>query len=277
MKLFLLNITTWKFPAIIILFPVVFLFSVSIVQANDTKAREIMQKVEERDEGNRRITLMEMILIDKRGNKRIREIKTHRIKKGKDDWKLAFFIHPPDVKNTSFMTYDYNDPKKDDDQWLYLPALKKSKRIASTDKSKSYMGSDFTYSDMTSRDLEDYSFILLKTTAVKGQDTWLIEALPVNDDVIEETGYTRSLLFVRQDNYVIIREAHFVKEGNRIKYMDVKKLELIDDIWVPTEIHMTTKKGKAMLHKTILKHHDVRFNQELDESFFTIRQMEKGL
>jgi len=185
------------------------------------------------------------------------------------------------VKGTAFLTYDYDndyyDPDRDDDQWLYLPALKKSKRIASTDKSKSFMGSDFTYSDMTSRDLEDYDFKLLKTQTVKDKETWIIEALPKNNEVIEETGYTKSLLFVRQDNYVVVRAVHFVKEGSKLKYMDVKKLELIDNIWIPTETHMTTKKRKMTLHKTILKHHDIRFNQDLDESFFTVRRMEKGL
>jgi len=256
-------------------FAVVILSAVT-ARADDAKAREIMRKVEERDDGDNRITNMEMILIDKRGKERIRRIRTHRKDKDKDTLKLMFFLYPPDVKNVGFLTYDYDDPDRDNDQWLYLPALKKSKRIASTDKSKSFMGSDFTYSDMTSRNLEDYDFEILKTQAVKDVETWIIEALPRDEKVIEETGYTKSLLFVRQDNYVVIRAVHFVKEGNRLKYMDVKKLELIDKIWMPTEIHMATKKGETTLHKTILKHHDVKFNQNLDESFFTIRQLEKG-
>jgi len=256
---------------------VILLLPAVMARADDVKVRKIMQKVEDRDDGDNRITTMEMILIDKKGNERIRSIRTHRKDKGKDTLQLAFFLHPPDVRNTGFLTYDYDDPDRDDDQWLYLPALKKSKRIASTDKSKSFMGSDFTYSDMTSLNLEDYDFKLLKTQTVKDKETWILESLPRNNEVIEETGYTKSLLFVRQDNYVVIRAVHFVKEGSRHKYMDVKKLELIDHIWMPTEIHMTTKKGKTTLHKTILKHHDIRFNQDLDESFFTVRRMEKGL
>jgi len=247
------------------------------VRADDAEAREIMTKVEKRDDGDNRITNMEMTLIDKHGKERVRRTRTHRKDKGKDTLKLMFFMHTANVKNTGFMTYDYDDPEKDDDQWLYLPALKKTKRIATTDKSRSFMGSDFTYSDMTSRNLEDYDFKIVKTQAVNEVNTWIIEALPKNEEVIEETGYTKSLLFVRQDNHVAIRAVHFVRDGNLLKYMDVKKLELIDKIWVATEIHMTTKKGKATLHKTILKHHDVKFGQDLDESFFTVRRLEKGL
>jgi len=246
-------------------------------RADDAEARRIMTEVEERDDGDNRITSMTMILIDKHGKERVRRIRTHVKDRGKDTLKLMLFLHPPDVKNTGFMTYDYDDPKKDDDQWLYLPALKKTKRIASTDKSKSFMGSDFTYSDMTSRNLDDYDFRIVKTQAVGDANTWIIEAQPRSEEVVEETGYTKSLLFVRQDNYVVIRAVHFVKEGNRLKYADVKKLERIDGIWVATETHMTTKKGKVTLHKTILQHSDVKFGQDLDESFFTVRRLEKGL
>ena len=253
------------------------LFAARTVSADDPKAREIMQKVEDRDEGDNRITDMEMVLIDKRGNERVRRIRTHRRDRGKDTLKLMFFRHPADVKDTGFLTYDYDDPDRDDDQWLYLPALRKSKRIASSDKSKSFMGTDFSYSDMTSRDLEDYDFKLLGTKDVAGAKAWLIEAVSRSKEVIDETGYTKSLLFVRQDNHVVIRAVHFVKDGDKLKYMDVRKLELIDGIWTAVETLMTTKKGRSTLHKTVLRHHDVRFNQDLDEAFFTVRRLEKGL
>ena len=85
------------------------------------------------------------------------------------------------------------------------------------------------------------------------------------------------MLFVRQDNDVVVRAVHWVKKGKRLKYLDVKKLELIDGIWVPTETHMTTKKTKQTLHKTIIKVSNVRFNQDLDESQFTLRMLERGL
>ena len=258
-----------------------FLFSAASVQADNDNAREIMQKVKDRDDGNSRIATMEMILIDKKENERIRTVRTHQKDKDKDTLKLAFFMSPPDVKDAAFLTYDYDndyyEPDRDDDQWLYLPALKKSKRIASVDRSGSFMGSDFSYSDMTTLDLEDYDFKLLKTQSVDDNEVWLIEVLPKTDEVITETGYTKSICFVRQDNYVIIRAIHFVKEGERLKYLDVKELKLIDNIWTPTEIHMTTKKGKITLHRTVLKYYDIKYNQELDESFFTVQRMERGL
>ena len=265
-----------KLPAILVVILTLFIFTPGVF-ADDPKARAIMEKVDARDDGDNQTSNMEMILIDKKGKKRVRKISTFMKDKGKDMLRLMFFQHPADVKDTGFLTYDYDDPDKDDDQWLYLPALRKTKRIASSDKSASFMGSDLTYSDMTSRNLEDYDFTLKKEMDVKGVKTWLIESIPRSKDVIKETGYTKSLIFVRQDNYYVVRAVHWVRDGGYLKYLDVKKLDLIDGIWVGTEMHVTKKKGGKTVHKTILKLNNVKFNQELSEELFTIRRLEKGL
>ena len=246
-------------------------------QADDPAARAIMEKVDARDDGDNQTSDMEMILIDKRGKKRVRRIATFSKDKGEDTLRLMFFKHPADVKDTAFLTSDYDDPSKDDDQWLYLPALRKTKRIASSDKSGSFMGSDLNYSDMTDRNLPDYDFTLKKEMAVNGINTWLIESIPRSKKIIGETGYKKSLIFVRQDNYVVIRAVHWEKDGGYLKYVDVKKLELIDDVWVSTEMHVIKKRGKQLAHTTILKLNNIKFNQDLDDELFTVRRMEKGL
>ena len=239
--------------------------------------REIMEKVNARDEGDRSKGEMEMILLDKKGKKRIRKLKTFGGKKGKNTLSLMFFLSPADVKNTGFLTYDYNESGKDDDQWLYLPALRKTKRIAAGDKSGSFMGSDLNYSDMTTPDLDLYDYTLMKETEVRGKKVWQIKAVPKNKDEAEKSGYSKSVIFIRQDNYVMIRAVRWVHKKSRNKYLDVKKLEKIDGIWVSTEMHVTTKTGKKTLHKTILKQNNIRFNQdEVNADLFTVRRLEKG-
>ena len=239
--------------------------------------RQIMDLVDARDDGDNGIQDMEMILIDKKGNRRERTIRALSQDVGEDTHSIMFFMSPADVKDTGFLTYDFDDDEKDDDQWLFLPALKKTKRIASNDKSGSFMGSDFSYADMTDRKLDYYDYKLMKETEVDGAKVWQIESIPNTEEEIDETGYTKSVVFVRQDNYVVIRAVNWVKKGKRLKYFDVKKLEQIDGIWVPTEMHMTTKKGKTTLHKTVILANDVRFNQDLDDDMFTVRKLEKGL
>jgi outer membrane lipoprotein-sorting protein len=221
-----------------ILLVVTLLFPLSLFAIT---ADEIAKQVDERDEGDKSISTMEMILIDKHGNNRVRKMKNYSMDKGQDTQSVIFFLSPADVKNTAFLTYDYDDSGKDDDQWLYLPA-----RIA-------------------------------KESSVRDHKVWVMESVPKTQKTIDETGYTKSYMFVRQDNFVVVRALHILKETGKKKYLDVKKLEKIDGIWVATEIEMKTTKDKNTLHRTILKLDDVKFNQDLDDAFFSVRRIEKGL
>lgn len=245
-------------------------------QGDDAVAREIMQKVNDRDDGDNSTAELEMILIDKNKKRRVRKLKTYGKDKGKDSYSLMFFLSPADVKNTGFLTYDYDESGRSDDQWLYLPALRKTKRIASDDKSGSFMGSDFNFSDMSRPDLEDFDFKLIKEIEIGGVKTWQIRSTPRSKDVAEETGYSRSILWVRQDNYMVIRSVRWVNKSRRRKFFQVKKLEKIDGIWVATELQMVTKEGRNTVHATILRQTKTKFNQNLSDSNFTVRKLEKG-
>jgi hypothetical protein len=246
------------------------------VVADDVKAREIMVKVDARNEGDTLEQDMMMILIDKNGKERTRDLKSYAKDFGKDNHRTMFFKSPSDVKNTAFLTYDYDDSTRDDDQWLYLPALKKVKRIPSTDKSSSFMGSDFSYFDMTDRDLEDYDFKFIKDTKVRGHDAWMIESTPRNQEIIDKSGYEKTIAIVRKDNYMVVRAINFMTNGKK-KYLDVKKIRQESGIWLIDEMTMTTKKGKRTLHKTILTFDNVTLNGSIEDGVFTTRRLEKGL
>ncbi|MCA9509902.1 MAG: outer membrane lipoprotein-sorting protein, partial [Myxococcales bacterium] len=240
-------------------------------------AREIMERVDARDDGDRSTMEMEMILIDKGGSQRVRRLRTFGRDVGEDEQSILFFLSPADVEDTGFLTYDYDDPERDDDQWLYLPALSRTKRIASSDKSGAFMGSDFSYADMTDRPVDEYAYTLVGEGEVDGHPVWQIESVPTTEREKDETGYEKLVQFVRKDNYVVVRSVAFVKKGKRLKYFEVEKLDRIDGIWVATEMTMTTKKGKQTLHRTVLRSSDVRFGQDLPEDLFTVRRLEKGL
>lgn len=243
-------------------------------------AREIMERVDLRDDGDRSVADMSMVLIDRNNHKRTRTIRSLGMDRGEDRYNLMFFLSPADVRDTGFLTYDYRESGKSDDQWLYLPALKKTKRIAAGDKSGSFMGSDFSYSDLTKMRTDDYRYAFHAKrceTTVYGNKTWVIDCTPKGPDIIDETGYSRSILFVRQDNYMVVRAIHFEEEGVGIKYLDVKKMAPVEGIWTSLEIHMTRKKGKKIVHKTILTLDNVRYHQKsVDRKLFTVRRLEKG-
>lgn len=253
----------------------------SPARARTHTALEIMEKVDKRDDGDRSVADMRMLLIDRNGKQRSRSLHSFDMDKGEDRYNLIFFLTPGDVKGTGFLTYDYDAEGKDDDQWLYLPALKKVKRIASNDKSGSFMGSDFSYADLTKTRLHDYTYTFYEKqpeVVVDEQKCWVIESVPKTRKVITETGYTKSILFVRRDNMVVTRAIYYLQDSGALKYFDVKKMEKIDEIWTALEIHMTRKKGGKTVHRTILNFDNVQYNQEMvDETMFSTRRLEKGL
>lgn len=239
-------------------------------------AREIMEKMDARDDGDNAVTNLEMTLIDKQGDTRVRRIVSYTKDKGRDMQRIMFFLEPADVRGTGFLTYDYYSGEKDDDQWLYLPELRKTKRIASSDKSGSFMGSDFSYVDMTRRVLDEWTYRILKEDEVRGAKVWVIEALPRDDTVRDRYGYDKSVIFVRQDIFLGVRAVHWLRDGGKLKYFDMKQVEQIDGIWMGTELDMKTTKGGETLHRTVMRFSNVRYNQALDDELFTVRRLEKG-
>lgn len=240
-------------------------------------ADNIMAKVDAVDDGDNQISDIKMVLIDKHGKKRVRDIRAFRKYINDDEYNISFFTSPADIKGSGFLTIDYGELGKDDDQWLYLPALSRTKRIPSSEQSSAFMGSDFNYSDMNDSNLEDYHHKLKGDSSVNGAPVWVIESQPINRAIAKNTGYKRTVSFVRKDNYIIIRAIRFTEKGNKFKYFEVKKLEKIDGILTPSIIEMTTRQGKVFLHKTVFYFNNIKYNQNLDNNLFSVRQIENGL
>lgn len=253
----------------------IFVYYSSADAKTDLKAYEIMKQVDERYDGDDRESEMIMVLIDKKGKKRTRNLLVYSRDDKEDTWSASFFLSPGDVRDTGFLSYDY-DKTTDDDQWLYLPALHKVKRIASNDKTSSFMGSDFSYADMTDKEVDDYNYKLLKVTNLNGKKCYIIESIPKTRKILEDFGYKKSVLFVDADSFIVVRGIHWLRENNRVKFYEIKKMVKIQGIMTPIEIHMVTKKGGAFSHKTILVHKNIKYNQKLNENLFTVRQLEKG-
>jgi len=246
------------------------------VFAEELTADEIMQRVYDRDDGDNSTSEVQMTLIDKAGDQRSRVLRTFSKDFGADTKQLIYFLGPADVEDIGLLTFDYAGVKLDDDQWLYLPALKKTKRIATSDQSGKFVGTDFSYADLTDRENEEYKYELIGSEEVRGEPVWRIHAVP-NEREINRTGYTESYVWVRKDSFVVVRAVHYVREGGRMKYYDVPRLEVVDGIWSPLEIVMTTKaKDKSTEHRTILRVSDLKYNQGYSEDMFSVRQLEKG-
>lgn len=271
---------TVNFKRVISLLWIVFFFYLP-VNASEMSALDVMTRMDNRESGQDSVSNMTMTLIDRRGNKRVRKLKAYRKKYDDVTKSINFFISPADVRNTAFLAFDWKDEGKEDDNWLYLPALRKVKRISGGNKKDAFMGSDFSYSDINGQDISLWDFKFLKRSdVVDGHDCWVIEALPKpteKERVIDETGYEKNISWVRKDLYMTVKGIMYVRKGRQIKYFTATDIENIQGIWTAKKLTMITTKRKKTEHSTIIQFDDMLFNQGVNDNLFTTQRMERGL
>ncbi len=275
-----MKLNRFKIVSLSILF-LFWLAGISAAVEQSLSANEIVQKMDNRYDGDTVDSNISMLLINKNGKKRERKIKSFSKDYGKDTKGVIFFLSPANVKNTAYLSYDWNQEEKEDDSWLYLPALRKVKRISSSDESGAFMGSDFSYADINGLDISNWDYRFINENAVvNDMDTWVIEGTPKPDrlkKVNSETGYLKYRMWIRKDNFLTVKAKYQVKKGRKIKYFSADDISLIDNIWTTGVMRMvTTQKGKK-LHETTLILQSVAYNQKLTDSFFTTHRIERGL
>ena len=254
------------------------IFSVSVSAVFAMTGTEIMQKVDDRDTGKTQISTATMTLIDKKDRKRVRKLKLFSKEFPDVDKSITFFVSPADVKDTSFLSYDWDDESKEDDSWLYLPAMQRVNRTAAGDKSNSWMGSDFTFSDVEGPEINEYTYtILSESDPVDGHDCWKIEAVPKAKDVVKKTGYLKTINWIRKDAFLVVRGINYVKKGKKVKYYSTKDIKKIDGIWTIGTIQMVTTKNKKVQHSSIFSLENVSYNDAVADSMFEVETMQRGL
>jgi hypothetical protein len=232
--------------------------------------RDIMTLVDDRPDGDSRKSLMKMELVNKRGSKRVRTMQSYSIDVGKDRKTIMFFQEPADVKGTGFLTWDYNEEDRDDDRWLYLPAMKKTRRISGSSAKKEYfMGSDFTYDDMGNRSVDADDHKLIREQVLEGVPCYVIESTPKSDDGL----YSKQIGWIRKDNYIALRVEFYDKMGGLMKELEVNELKEIDGIWTATRMTMHNHQRN---HKTIIALEQMQYNIPVENSLFTVNSLEKG-
>ena len=178
---------------------------------------------------------------------------------------LLRFLAPRDVENTALLTWEAKDG--DDDQWLYLPAVRKPKRVAASGKKNRFMGTDFSYEDLRPESLPVNRYALAGTEAVEGVECLVIEATPASDRQAADTGYSTRKLWIRKDNLVTVKREYYDKQGRLEKVESRRKLvNVTGDVWRTDEVEMHDVQNGT---KTSLLIESRRFNVGLADSFFT--------
>ncbi len=238
---------------------------------------QIAKNINARNEGISLSRNMQMILTDKRGKQRIRETISYRKYFGDEKRTVIHYLKPRNVKKTAFLTYDYPEANKDDDQWLYLPAMRKVRRISASDRGDYFLGTDFTYEDIKKESkvtLADYTRKTLREEDLNGNPVYVIEAIPTNDETAKELGYGKVIQWVDKNIWMTRKSEFYDTRGKLLKTTLFKDIKQVDTIWTAYSLEVDNHKTG---HKTVFNFSNIVYDKGVRDDFFTQRAIRRGL
>ena len=228
----------------------------------EARGLAVAQAADARDTGfeDQTATLM-MILRNRHGEESKRAMRLRTLEVEADgDKSVVIFDDPDDVAGTALLTFTHKVGS--DDQWLYLPALRRVKRIASNNKAGPFMGSEFAYEDLASQEVEKYTYRYDGEEAVDGHDTYRVERVPTD----KNSGYSRQLVWWDANEYRVIKVEYYDRKGDLLKTLTMHEYEeYLDEYWRPGRMEMVNHQtGKS----TTLEWRDYELGVGLDERDF---------
>jgi len=214
-------------------------------------------------------TKVTMRLISKEGGERIRELIMLRkdLKEGRGQKYFIFFLKPADVRNMAFMVWKY--PQRDDDRWLFIPALNLVKRIAANDKRSSFVGSDFSYEDVSGREVEEDHHALLREEQLDGKEIYVIKSIPKDE---RSADFGSKLSWIDQKSFVLWKEEYYDRRGDLYKVFTADEVKPIQNFL--TAVRRTMKNVQTG-HRTVVTFEEVKYNPRLSDELFTERSLRR--
>ena len=213
-------------------------------KTSEEKGLKIAREADRRDAGFKDMSAnMTMTLRNRHGKESIRKIRLKGLEvEGDGDKSLSIFDNPRDIRGTAFLTYSHKIG--DDDQWLYLPALKRVKRISSRNKSGSFMGSEFAYEDIASQEVEKYTYKWIRNEVYDEKECFVIERYPVDK---KNSGYTRQIAWIDKAEYRELMVEFYDRKNALLKTLtseDFRKYK--NKFWRPDVLYMVNHQtGKS--------------------------------
>lgn len=247
------------------------LFGISFAGEQMT-GRQIMEKQRDLHQSKNEEFKQDMNLIDRNGNTTKREVENYYLKAPDGLSKtMIIFLSPADVRGTGLLTWEQKG--REDDQWLYLPASGKERRIAASGKKNKFMGTDFAYEDLRPENLDSHTYNLVGSEVVGGKDCYVVEALPSTDQEKSESGYSKRKFWVRKDIFLTIKKEFYNKQGQLEKASADDELENISgSMWRAKRAAMEDLKAK---HKTVLATTERKIDKGIPDSQFSLRELTK--
>ena len=212
-------------------------------------------------------TRVTMRLVAKEGSERVRELTMTRrtLKEGGEQRYFLVFHRPPDIRDMAFLVWKY--PGRDDDRWLYVPALKLVRRIAASDKHTSFVGSDFSYEDISGREPEEDAHKLLREESVAGREAYVVESTPKEVGGAE---FSRKLSWIDTATGLPLKEEYYDRRGDLARVFTGEEVKEIQGLWTVTK---RTMKNTQSGHRTEVTLTETRYNQKLSPELFSERAL----
>ncbi|MBN2250962.1 MAG: outer membrane lipoprotein-sorting protein [Candidatus Altiarchaeota archaeon] len=212
-----------------------------------------------------------MTLVNRAGSRRVREISLISMEENDLNKMVMHFQSPADVKGTGFLLIESDSGETD--MWLYLPELTKVRRIVSSSRTDSFMGSDISYSDMEDRRVDEYRFVRYQDEKVNGEECYVVEAIPVSQAVADDTGYIKIVYWISGNKRIPLQAIFFDLRGAYVKRMRVDAVEHIGDTWIPTRVVV---EATGQEHRTIMELQNVQIDKRPDDLYFTQQYLQRG-
>ena len=266
-------------PVVLIMVAIASTFHATPTQAADADAHadRIMQALSARPEGASADRTVRIKLIDRNGG--VREQLARALRKNVADGRrmAIFYLAPANIRGTSFLVFDYSAPDVANDQWLYLPALRKVRRIPASDRGDYFLGTDLTFDEIRNDNrvtLADWKFHVIGTDEVDGARCEVVEGAAASEQVARELGYTRARWCVDERTLIARRIEYWDRSGNLLKTLANREPRLIDSVWSASRIEVKNHKTG---HSTVLEFESSRFDGKVADALLTQQQMERGL
>jgi outer membrane lipoprotein-sorting protein len=237
---------------------------------------DVARRINARDEGESLFRRVTMELVDEGGQRRVRETRFYRRTFGGEKRMAIFHDAPTTVKGTALLTVDHPEADREDDQWLYLPALRRVRRIAASDRGESFLGTDLSYEDVkkeTKVGLEDYTWRTLGEAEVEGHRCLQVEAVPVDERRAAELGYGRVVSWVDAEIWMVRRADYYDRAGRPLKRARVSEIRAVDGFWTPHRIEVQSQRSG---HRTIFTISDVSYAAAVPEEVFSESALRRG-
>lgn len=236
--------------------------------AEELTGRDIMVKVRDNTRSQDSTSTMTM-RIQSGKKERVREVEMFAKSYGDVDKSLMRFLSPSDVKGTGFLIWGQED--RDDDQWLFLPALRRVKKIASNKRDGSFMGSDFSYYDMEDRSVDEGEHKLLRTEPCGDKECYVLES---TDKSRKDPVYSKSIVWIEKDRFLTLKMELYDKKGEHFKTASFENYEQVKNRWVAKKVIMKNVQEDT---QTVLEIGDVKLDEGLGDEYFTQRYLMRAL